>query len=219
MTAGSTQPGVFWSCGTVALNAPYRIAGFIEYANGLATPGTFSTAPTAVRLFGPGVVLPGNCVQQSIVAYTSGNQNFTLSTVNATVFTSVPNFSTVFTPAFPASVIQCQLEATGMAVSLSGPTGGVGILKATTASAQVQATSQVGNIAHVRGATSGSATTVVGAVSIMGYDSLWTTTVATTYAVYLGANGGVTLTFPYEALGTTAGPSPTATLAISELMG
>jgi hypothetical protein len=66
--------GIRWS---------HRILGYLEYASGLATAGTYATAPTKVQLFGPGVKKPRAIVQ---TAYAS-NTGSTTATTNTQVQT------------------------------------------------------------------------------------------------------------------------------------
>lgn len=55
MTAGATSAGVFYTPnGTTVTSKAHRILGYLEYASGLATAGTYATVLTKVQLFGPG---------------------------------------------------------------------------------------------------------------------------------------------------------------------
>ena len=69
---------VFYSGAGVSSNSAFRILGYFEYASGLATPGSYATAPTKVQLFGPGMKKPGDVVQ------TQYNLTSTTSTTNQT---------------------------------------------------------------------------------------------------------------------------------------
>jgi hypothetical protein len=81
MTAGATSTGVFYTPnGTTVTSKAYRILGYLEYASGLATAGTYATAPTKVQLFGPGVKKPGAIVQ---TAYASNTGSTTATTNSA----------------------------------------------------------------------------------------------------------------------------------------
>lgn len=60
----ATSAGVFYTPnGVTVSNAPIRILGYVEYANGLATAGTYLTVPTTIQLFSSGVKKPGDIVQ------------------------------------------------------------------------------------------------------------------------------------------------------------
>lgn len=89
ITATSTLPGVFYS-NTTASSAPYRIVGYVDYASGLGTPGTYSSLPTTVQPFGPGIKKPGDIVQVvapnlSTVAPTTLTTGLTSSVISATI--------------------------------------------------------------------------------------------------------------------------------------
>jgi hypothetical protein len=80
MTAGATSAGVFYTPNdTTVTSKAHRILGHL--ASGLATAGTYATAPTKVQLFGPGVKKPGAIVQ---TAYAS-NTGSTTATTNTPV--------------------------------------------------------------------------------------------------------------------------------------
>jgi hypothetical protein len=49
MTAAATSAGVFYTPNaTTVTSKAHRILGYLEYARGLATAGTYATAPTKV---------------------------------------------------------------------------------------------------------------------------------------------------------------------------
>jgi hypothetical protein len=78
MTAGATSAGVFYTPnGTTVTSKAHRILGYLEYASGLATAGTYATAPTKVQLVGPGAKKPGAVVQ---TAYASNTRSTTATT-------------------------------------------------------------------------------------------------------------------------------------------
>jgi hypothetical protein len=79
----ATSAGVFYSPnGTSVGNAPFRIAGYLSYGNGLATAGNFSTAPTHLVLYSAGMKKPGDIVQ-SLVTTTNVSSNFGTSSFSA----------------------------------------------------------------------------------------------------------------------------------------
>lgn len=59
---GSDAAQVIYS-GTGVTTKAMRILGYLEWSSGLATAGTWSSAPTKIQLMGPGVCLPGHVVQ------------------------------------------------------------------------------------------------------------------------------------------------------------
>lgn len=60
--------------------AYFKILGYLEYNAGLATVGSYATAPTKVQLFGPGVKKPGDVVRS--VSGTSTGTITPTSTIN-----------------------------------------------------------------------------------------------------------------------------------------
>lgn len=86
--AGATNAGVFYSQGTAITSKAFRILGYIEYnSTGLATAGTYATAPNFIQTYGPGIRLPGETVQV-IQTITNSTSIFTSSTYAVTTVTS-----------------------------------------------------------------------------------------------------------------------------------
>ena len=61
--AGAADSAHVIYTGTAVSSKAMRVLGYIEYSSGLATAGTYGSAPTKVQLFGDGVALPGQPVQ------------------------------------------------------------------------------------------------------------------------------------------------------------
>lgn len=61
--AGAADSAHVFYTGTAVSNKALRVLGYAEWSSGLATAGTWSSGPTKVQLFGPGVHLPGDRVQ------------------------------------------------------------------------------------------------------------------------------------------------------------
>jgi hypothetical protein len=62
----SKSAGIFYTPnGTTLSSQPYSIVGYLDYASGLATAGTYSGNPTTVQPYGPQVKLPGTVVQSA----------------------------------------------------------------------------------------------------------------------------------------------------------
>jgi hypothetical protein len=81
MTAASTNSSVYYTPnGTALTSKALRILGYVEYSAGLATAGTYASAPTTVQLFGPGVKKPGDTVQ-TVYGITTSNTITTTSGV------------------------------------------------------------------------------------------------------------------------------------------
>jgi len=87
ITASSTSGGVFYTPnGTALTSKSFRIIGYVEYnATGLATPGTYATAPNFIQLFGPGIRKPGDPIQTATATLTTnGTTSSTTYAVLAT---------------------------------------------------------------------------------------------------------------------------------------
>lgn len=90
-TAIATAPNaaVFYSTAARS-NKAYRVIGFVEYSSGLATAGTYGSAPSIAQLFGPGVKKPGDVVQtafNSTLTPTQTTSNTFQSTSSAVTLT------------------------------------------------------------------------------------------------------------------------------------
>lgn len=59
---GADSAGVFYT-GTAVTNKPYTVLGYMEWASGLTTAGTWDAVPTRIEVFRPGNLLPGAIVQ------------------------------------------------------------------------------------------------------------------------------------------------------------
>jgi hypothetical protein len=64
MSGSATAAGTFYTPnGTTVTSKSFRILGYVDYGSGLATAGTYASAPTTIQLFGPGIKKPGDTVQ------------------------------------------------------------------------------------------------------------------------------------------------------------
>jgi hypothetical protein len=89
ISGGATSAGVWYTPnGTTLTNKAFRIVGYVDYDVGgtLATAGTYSSAPTKVQVFGPGVKLPGQVVQTVYTTTTTTTSNSS-TTKSATALT------------------------------------------------------------------------------------------------------------------------------------
>jgi hypothetical protein len=97
------SPGVVYT-DTARSNVAYRVVGYIEYPNGLATPGTYTALPN-VQLYGPGMKLPGDLVQQ----FTT--QTTTLASTSSSAFVNSPLTGSI-TPSDSANPIRVEWSGT-----------------------------------------------------------------------------------------------------------
>lgn len=110
----ATSAGVYYTPnGTTLSSKPFRILGYLEYASGLTTAGTYASGPTKIQLFGPGIKKPGDVIQ-TVTAADSTSVNSSGSTPTAT------NLTAAITPTSAVDLIFA--TASG---SLNSTTGGV----------------------------------------------------------------------------------------------
>ena len=115
---GSTAitAGIFYSPnGTSVGNAPYRTVGYVEYGGGLPTAGSYSTAPTALKVYSLGMKKPGDTVQ--IVAL----QTSTIATATFTTVLATTNVSASIAPTSAVNLVSYM-----MSVSAANNTTGGG---------------------------------------------------------------------------------------------
>jgi len=81
MSASATSAGVFYTAAGVTLTTKsFRVLGYLEFSSGMATPGSYASAPTAIQLYSPGVALPGEYTGN--MKWSTTNTNMTVTTAN-----------------------------------------------------------------------------------------------------------------------------------------
>lgn len=87
--AGAADSAQTFYTGTAVSSKAFAVLGFLTWESGLATAGTWASAPTTVELFGPGVLLPGSVVR--VVSADDGSQalNATTAYTNTTTTKSI----------------------------------------------------------------------------------------------------------------------------------
>lgn len=73
--AGAADSAQTFYTGSAVTAKSYVVLGYVTYESGLATAGTYASAPTRVQVFGPDVPLPGGVIQVQLNqtgAYASG---------------------------------------------------------------------------------------------------------------------------------------------------
>ena len=98
ISGAAASAGVWYTPnGTTLTNCAFRIIGYCEYTSGLATAGTYSSDPSNVVLFGPGIKKPGDVVQGPIygtftgATTSTGNTNAQTTTTLSITPTSAVN--------------------------------------------------------------------------------------------------------------------------------
>jgi hypothetical protein len=170
---GGSTAGTFYAA--VALTSrPFRILGFMEWSAGLAAAGSWTSKPTKIQLFGPGINRPSNPVQ-TVYATTS-----TSTTTSGSSFVDT-NLSAAIVPTSAANPILAQANGNGTQ---------------TVASNGIQTTlargaTQIGSLGYAQ--TNTNAVTVGQLVNIA-FD-LPNTTASTTYKVRVQSTSAGSVTF------------------------
>lgn len=112
--AGSVSGGVFYTNGVSLVSKPYKVLGYVEYNAGLATAGSFISAPTDAALYGPGVPLPGDVIQ------TVFGTAVTTSGTSASIYIATPLAATI-TPTKASNLLRTRADFWGV-TSLNGAT-------------------------------------------------------------------------------------------------
>ena len=86
ISGSATSAGVFYTPNGITLtNKAFRILGYVEYnSTGLATAGTYASAPNFIQAFGAGIRKPGELVQEKYFITSTQSANGT-STPAATL--------------------------------------------------------------------------------------------------------------------------------------
>lgn len=92
ISGSATSAGVFYTPnGTTVTSKAFRVLGFVEYnSSGLATAGTYASAPNFIQAAYPGIKLPGaplgRCVQlQSPASSTTTSSTFSASNTTVSI--------------------------------------------------------------------------------------------------------------------------------------
>jgi hypothetical protein len=121
MSGTANLAGTFYTPnGTTVASASFRILGYVDYASGLATAGTYASNPTTIQLFGPGIKKPGDLVQATYTPAgaqfsTTANTPQASNVTGAITPTSKPNIIKIFAN---APVANANGAATGATVQI-----------------------------------------------------------------------------------------------------
>jgi hypothetical protein len=163
VSGSATSAGVFYTPnGTTVTSDAFCILGYVEYASGLATAGTYNSNPTKVQLFGPGVRKPGDVVQR---VYIAGN---TTTSSTSAGFSNAGDSASI-TPTSAASLVMVDIRCNGIY------SNDAGILAVAAAFRNGVSGTQLGNSAVSYSA----ANAVQAACAIVGLDAPGTTSAVT----------------------------------------
>jgi len=185
--------------GTTITSKSVKILGYVEYnATGLATAGTYATAPNFIQTFGPGIKKPCDVLQSVFGSQGGGVATTTTSSTYAATTTSA-----ALVPASAANLFSC--TATGGLLFTSSSIRAY----ATVFRDAAAITTGVGGTAV---AFSSAGTSIMPAA--MGVFDKPNLTASTTYKVYIkNSDNAMTVSWPDNQAGATA------TILCNEIMG
>ncbi len=173
---GADSAQVFYT-GTAVTSKAYAILAYASYESGLATAGSWASAPTRIQLFGAGVPLPGATVQ-SVHANTTTN-----GTIGGGTFAALTSgLTAAITPTSAVNIIQA--DARGLQTWSTNAVIAFSMSRGTSANT------------NLFGSWDGGVTSVAASAgaSFGGRDAPGTTS-STTYAIQGKASAG-TVTWP-----------------------
>lgn len=109
--AADTAGTVYATTGTT--NQNFVVLGYVEYSSGLATAGTYGSAPSITRVWKQGMPLPNTVVQSRTLVENTG------STTTSTSLTDVSNTSLAFTLTSAANAVLYNALA-GVSITAGG---------------------------------------------------------------------------------------------------
>ncbi len=119
MTGSATSAGVIYTPnGTTVTTKAFKIIGYLEYGStGLATAGTYASAPATVMIFGPGVKKPGDIIQtvyvQNGTVANAGANTYAQSSTLPTTGAGIVAASGSVTPTSAANRLRVAAQAIG----------------------------------------------------------------------------------------------------------
>lgn len=205
----SDSAHVFYT-GTAVSSKAYAVAGYATWESGLATAGTWSAGPTRAQLFGPGVPLPGQVIQEQI----------TIDGASASGSTTIPADNTIpqsgegnqfmtrdITPTSATNILDVYCVA--VLGSNSGNIGGIGALFVDSVADAVSSTN---------GILGSSASTGLGGNFVLAHRKLAGGTSSTTYKFRAGTTSAATTYFNNWNGTASLGGTYTSRLGIKEIM-
>ncbi len=98
--AGAADSAQVFYTGTAVTSKPYIPLAYASYETGLTAAGTWDASPTRIQMFGPGVPLPGDSIQEVYTSTTTVG-----STSSATFADLASGFTLAITPTSAANII------------------------------------------------------------------------------------------------------------------
>lgn len=205
--AGAADSAQVIYTGTAVSSKDYIVLGYVDYSSGLATAGTYGTAPTTTQIVYPGMPLPGDVIQvrrNDTGAFTSGttiipNDDTIPQNTEGTQF-----MSQAITPVATANILRVTVVG-NYAHSVGGQMG----------QALFQDSGANAIAASIGRATSNNDTVVL----TTGYMARAATTSSTTFNVRAGCNNAGTTSFNGVNLARLYGGVMDSFIQIEEIVG
>ena len=207
-TNGGSSAGVHYANVSAITNTPFRILGYMEWGSGLATAGTWASAPTSIVLFGPGIKKPGDEVQVQENYTGEVNTGTTTVPIDDTIpqITEGNEFMTqAITPTSTAN--RLRIEMLGhFSASVSAGQMSMALFQDATAGALAVTTNclSANNFASI---------------GYLSWDMIAATTSSTTFRMRAGQGAAATITFNGASGSGLFGGSLASFMRVTEIMG
>lgn len=204
INAAAVSPGVWFTPnGATLTNCAFRVIGYLEYTGGLATAGSYTSDPSNVVLFSPGIKLPGEPVQSLFdstgALFTSAN-NYAFSNTAPTSAQGVSPLNLQITPTSPINRIRVSSQIT-VSMDING----------------LMVSYLIGGSTTVAASGSANGATTIGVIPLV-YEAQAGSVAPVTYSLYGACNSG-TLSINGINGGAVLGGTGLTFLRVEELMG
>ena len=165
ISTGADSAQVFYSDAGVTSKA-YIVLGYVTYESGLATAGTYASAPTRVQVYTPDIALPGRPVQMVTASYA-------VETTNSTNVAADTGLTASITPTSAANRVLAEVHQAGCDKAAGDAASGVTVVL-------LRGATTLSTIVTAGGFTNSSLRNVIGTCSSVVLDAPGVAT-ATTY--------------------------------------
>jgi hypothetical protein len=208
--AGAADSAGVVYTGTAVASKAFAVIGYVDYAAGLAAAGTYSSAPTTVQIFGPGIALPSERVQLRRTDTSAVATGTTTTPIDDTIPQHPSEGTQFMTQAvdFTCTMNAYRVKAQSLYTSSNVSTAIVIALHQDTTSNALKA------VAHFGGAGTGTPQVVT-----LEHYGRTATVSSTTFRIRAGPGVADTITFNGAAGGRLLGGVINSYLEVEEIMG
>jgi hypothetical protein len=205
--AGAADSAHVFYTGTAVTSKAFVILGYLDWASGLTTAGTYAIVPTTIKLFAQGDKLPGDVIQRQSSQISASATGTTVMPADNTIPQSTEGdqyASQAITPTASPNVLAVEFYGL-LSSSNTAASFGVALFQDSAANAL---------------AASGSVFTAAfdGRSIPLTHELLAGTTSATTFKIRAGSSGAGTTSFIASNGSRQYGAIPAARLGVSEIM-